>query len=118
MEDLDKVYAKCIAEEYSSKKERKAAQLKKLDEKAKRPARIFAYTFGIIGALVLGLGMSFFMTDFGSSGTLGVVLGIIIGIVGFALCGINYPIYTKILNSRKQRYAYEIKELAKEIVKG
>ena len=117
MEDLDKVYAKRIAEEYSPKKERKVIQLKKLDEKAKRPAMIFAYTFGIIGALILGIGMSFVMTEFGPNGTLGTVLGIVIGVTGLILCGINYPIYTKILNSRKQRYAYEIKELAEEIAK-
>lgn len=117
MEDLDKVYAKRIAEEYSPKKERKVVQLKKLDEKVKRPAMIFAYTFGIISALILGLGMSFLMTDFGPSGTTGTVLGIIIGVVGLALCGINYPIYAKMLNARKQKYAYEIKELAEEITK-
>ncbi len=117
MEDLDKVYAKRIAEEYSPKKERKAIQLKKLDEKAKRPAMIFAYTFGVVSALILGLGMCFVMTDFGPGGTLGTVLGIIIGVVGLALCGINYPIYTKILNTRKQKYAFEIKKLAEEIAK-
>lgn len=117
MEDLDKVYAKRVAEEYSPKKERKVVQLKKLDEKVKRPAIIFAYMFGIIGAIILGIGMSFCMTDFGPSGNLGMIIGIIIGVVGLALCGINYPIYTKILNTRKQRYAYEIKELAEEIAK-
>ena len=115
MEDLDKVYAKRIAEEYSPKKERKVVQLKKLDEKVKRPAAIFAYTFGVIGALILGLGMSFLMTDFGPKGTLGIVLGIITGVVGLALCGINYPIYVKILNTRKQKFAFEIKKLAEEI---
>lgn len=115
MEDLDKVYAKRLAEEYSPKKERKVVQLKKLDEKAKRPAVIFAYTFGIIGAIIFGLGMSFLTTDFGPSGTLGISLGVIIGIVGLALCGINYPLYAKILNTGKQKYASDIKKLAEEI---
>lgn len=117
MEDLDKVYAQRIAEEYSPKKERKVVQLQKLDAKVKRPALIFAYTFGVISALILGLGMSFITTDFGPSGTLGTVLGTIIGVVGLALCGINYLIYTKIVNARKQKYAFEIKVLAEEITK-
>lgn len=115
MEDLDKVYAKRIAEEYSPKKERKVVQLKKLDEKAKRPAVIFAYTFGVFDALVLGLGMSFLMTEFGPSGSLGTVFGIIIGVIGLVFCGVNYPIYAKILNAGKQKYAYAIKELAEKI---
>ncbi len=116
MEDLDKVYAKRIAEEYAPKKERKAQQLKKLDEKVKRPALIFAYCFGSFATLVLGLGMSFIMTDFGPSGTLGIVLGIIIGVVGFLLCGLNYLVYSKILKARRAKYASDITSLAKEIV--
>lgn len=115
MEDLDKIYAKRIAEEYSPKVELKTVQLKKLDEKVKRPAKIFGYTFGTISALIAGLGMSMIMTDFGFNGTLGLILGIILGVLGFILCGVNYLLYIKILNSRKQKYAFEITELAKQI---
>ena len=115
MENLDKVYAKRIAEEYAPKTTTKVVQLKKLDQKVKRPANIFAYTFGIICALIAGTGMSMVMTDFGLSGTAGLVLGIILGVVGFIGCGVNYPIYSKILKSRKEKYAFEITELAKEI---
>ncbi len=117
MENLDKVYAERIAEEYADKKERKVVQLKKLDAKVKRPANICAYTVGIVGAIVLGLGMSFVMTDFGPSGTLGMVLGIIIGVAGLVICAVNYPLYTAILKSRKKKYAFEITELAKEVSK-
>ena len=46
------------------------------------------------------------------------ILGIIIGIIGFACCGINYPIYCKMLEKGKQKYAFEIVELAKEISEG
>ena len=115
MENLDKVYAKRIAEEYAPKTTTKVVQLKKLDQKVKRPANIFAFTFGTISALIAGTGMSMIMTDFGLSGTTGLVLGIILGIVGFIGCGVNYLVYLKILKSRKEKYAFEITELAKEI---
>ncbi len=116
MKNLDEVYAERIAEEYAPKTESKVVRLKKLDSKVKRPAFIFSYTFGIISALIAGTGMSFIMTDFGPSGKLGLICGIILGVVGFALCGINYPIFSKILELRKQKYAFEINELAKEII--
>lgn len=115
MENLDKVYAKRIAEEYAPKTTTKVVKLKKLDQKVKRPAIIFAFTFGIICALVAGTGMSMIMTTFGPSGTTGLVLGIILGVVGFVGCIVNYPVYLKILKSRKEKYAFEITELAKEI---
>lgn len=116
MENLDKVYAAKIAEEYTPKQTTKAVQLKKLDEKVKRPANVFAYVFGTFSILLSGLGMSMIMTDFGPSGTVGFILGTVLGAVGFTLCGINYSLYKKILNARKEKYAFEIRELAKEII--
>lgn len=82
---------------------------------AKLPATIFTYTFGIIAALVTGVGMCFSMNVIGSGTTTMFVLGVIVGIVGLAGMGINYPIYKKMLAKGKQKYAYEIIELAKEI---
>ena len=43
------------------------------------------------------------------------VLGIVIGLVGLASMGVNYPLYKKLLAKGKQKYAYEILQLAKEI---
>ena len=43
------------------------------------------------------------------------VLGIILGIIGIAGVSVNYPIYRKLLAKGKQKYAFEIMELAKEI---
>ena len=42
-------------------------------------------------------------------------LGIIIGIIGMIGCGVNYPIYKKMLAKGKAKYAYEIVQLAREI---
>ena len=116
--NTDKTYAEQIASEYAPKKESKVVALKKLDAKAKRPALIFAYTFGTIFALVLGLGMAFAMGSLKLSDneTVNLVVGIIIGVVGLVGVGVNYPIYQKILASSKKKYASDIQALAKEVV--
>lgn len=113
--NTDKIYAEQIANEYAPKETSKIIALKKLDRKAKLPAHVFGYTFGIIGALVLGGGMCLSMKVIGDGSTLFMVLGIIIGLVGILMVSINYPIYKKILESGKKKYAYDIMLLAKEI---
>ncbi len=115
--NTDKIYAESIAKEYAPKDNSKIVALRKLDKKAKLPATIFTYTFGIISALVAGTGMSLSMQVIGGKLPL-TVLGIIIGIIGFACTGINYPIYKKMLENGKKKYAYEIVELAREISEG
>ena len=112
--NTDKIYAESIAKEYAPKEHSKILALKKLDAKAKRGANVFAFTFGIISSLVFGTGMCLAMQVIGGTIPL-MVLGIIIGIIGFTLCGINYPIYKKILEKDKKKYAFEIVQLAKEI---
>ena len=112
--NTDKIYAESIAKEYAPKDNSKIIALRKLDAKAKMPAIIFAYTFGIISALVAGTGMCLSMQVIGGT-TMFTVLGIIIGIIGFACAGINYPVYKKLLENGKKKYAFEIVELAKEI---
>ena len=109
--NTDKIIAESIAKDYAPKESSKLVALKKLDNKAKLPATIFTYTFGIIAALVFGTGMSLAMQVMGS-GFAGMVLGIVVGLVG---CGVNYPIYKKILEKGKAKYAYEIVKLARQI---
>ena len=89
--------------------------LRKLDARAKLPATVFTYSIGIISALVLGVGMCLSMGQIGSGTTGSFVLGIMIGIVGMIGMGLNYPIYKRILENGKKKYAFEIMELAKEI---
>ena len=115
--NTDKIYAESIAKEYAPKNNSKIVALRKLDKKAKLPATIFTYTFGIVSALVAGTGMCLSMQVIG--GTLPLtVLGIVIGIAGFTCTGINYPIYKKMLENGKKIYAYEIVELEREISEG
>ena len=112
--NTDKIYAESIAKDYAPKDNSRIVALKKLDAKAKLPATIFTYTFGIVSTLVAGLGMCLSMQVIG--GTLPLtILGLILGVAGFAGCAVNYPIYKKKLEKDKAKYAYEIVELARQI---
>ena len=112
--NTDKIYAESIAKDYAPKDNSKIVALKKLDAKAKLPATIFTYTFGILAALIVGIGMCLSMQVIGGT-TILTVLGIIVGIMGFVACGFNYPIYKKMLENGKKKYAFEIVELARQI---
>ena len=109
--NTDKIYAESIAKDYASKDNSKIVALKKLDNRAKLPATIFTYSCGIISSLIFGTGMCLAMKVIGNS----MVLGIIIGIIGLIGCGVNYPIYKRMLEKGKAKYAYEIVELARQI---
>ena len=104
--NTDKIYAEQLMNEYAPKDTSKVVALRKLDARAKRPATIFTYTFGIIAALVTGVGMCLSMRVIGNGTTAMFVLGVIIGIVGLFCMGINYPIYKKLLAQGKQKYAF------------
>ena len=112
--NTDKIWAEAIAKDYAPKENSKIVALKKLDQKAKLPAIIFAYSFGIASSLVVGVGMCLAMQVIGS-GKLFFMLGIMLGILGFIGWGVNYPIYKRMLENGKKKYAYEIVELARQI---
>ncbi|MDY3250002.1 MAG: dihydropteridine reductase [Candidatus Choladocola sp.] len=113
--NTDKIYAEQLANEYAPKNASKVVALRKLDARAKLPATVFVYTFGIISSLVTGVGMCLSMRVIGNGTVTMFVLGIIIGIFGLLGMGINYPVYKKMLEKGKEKYAYEIIQLAKEI---
>ena len=112
--NTDKILAESVAKEYAPKDNSKIIALKKLDNKAKLPATIFTYSFGIISSLVAGTGMCLSMQVIGGN-MLTTVLGVVIGVIGFLGCGLNYPLYKKILEKGRNKYAYEIVQLAREI---
>lgn len=113
--NTDKIYAEQIANEYAPKQTSKVKALKKLDAKAKNPAHIFAFTFGIVSSLVLGVGMCLSMGVLGAGNALTMGLGIVIGCVGIIGASVNYPLYKKILTKSKNKYATDIIKLANEI---
>lgn len=113
--NTDKVFAEAIANEYAPKDTSKVVALRKLDRKAKSKANIFSYAFGIGMSLVLGLGMCLSMGVIGNGGLLMTGAGILLGVLGIVGVGVNYPIYKKLLASGKEKYAFEIIQLAREI---
>ena len=113
--NTDKIYAEHLANEYAPKDDSKVIALRKLDARAKLPATVFTYSVGILSALIAGVGMCLSMNVIGNSSSISFVFGVIIGLVGLAGMGINYPVYKKMLAKGKQKYAFEIMELAKEI---
>ena len=113
--NTDKIYAEQLANEYAPKDTSKVVALRKLDAKAKLPANVFTYSFGIAAALVFGTGMCLAMGQIGSKTAGSFVLGILIGVLGMVGMGVNFPLYRRILKRGKAKYAFEIMELAKEI---
>lgn len=110
--------AQKIRTQYMEQQPSELDALRELDAKAKRPANVFAYTFGGISAIIMGAGMSLVMTEVGAAIGLAnaMVPGIVIGVVGMAMAIINYPIYKSILASRKEKYADQILALSEKIM--
>jgi len=115
--DTDRIYAEQLANEYAPKDTSKVIALRKLDAKAKLPATVFTYTFGIAAALILGVGMCLSMRVIGGTSAT-FILGIVLGVIGLLCMGINYPIYKRMLARGKQKYAGDIMQLAKKISEG
>ena len=109
-----------IRTQYTEKEHTELDELKALDAKVKKPANTFGYTYGCVSAIVMGTGMSLVMTDIGSVVGLAsaMVPGIAIGVVGLGMALTTYPIYKRILNSRKKKYAPEIMALSEKIMNG
>lgn len=110
--------AQKIRTQYMEKQSTELDALRELDAKVKRPVNRFSYVFGSISALIMGAGMSLVMTEIGA--TLGianaVVPGVIIGVVGLIMALMNYPMYQKILQGRKKKYASQILKLSEKIM--
>lgn len=119
MKDKEFVVEK-IRSQYTEAEHTDLDALKALDSKVKKPANVFGLTYGSIGAIVMGAGMSLVMTDIGSflGMTETLIPGIAVGIAGLAMVLTTYPIYKKMLNSRKKKYAGQIMELSERIMKG
>ena len=107
-----------IRTQYTEKESTELDALRALDAKVKRPANVFAYVFGSISAIIMGAGMSLVMTDIGSMVGINepMIPGIVIGVVGMIMAIINYPVYKRILGSRKEKYTEQILALSDRLI--
>ena len=112
---------KTIRKKYVAPETDKMEQLRQLDRSVTQKAEVISLCVGIIGALIMGAGMSLVMTDIGSSLALGekltMIVGICIGIVGMVMAGFAYPLYMRVLKNERERIAPEIIRLADELLK-
>ena len=108
-----------IRTQYTEKEHTELNKLKALDKKVRRPANVFAYIFGSISAIIMGIGMSLVMTDIGEMlGTVpAMIIGISAGIVGIVLVCLAYPIYNRTLKKEREKIAPEIIRLTDELMK-
>lgn len=110
-----------IREKYQSKEEDGISKLRKMDAKVSQKATAVSLVLGILGALVMGTGMSLVMTDLGGilglTGVVGMVIGIFIGLIGIILVALAYPVYSKVLKKEREKIASEILRLTEELLK-
>lgn len=110
-----------IRQKYQPKEENKMEKLRRLDASVTSKATVVSLVLGIMGALVLGSGMSLIMTNIGSviglQGAFAMVMGIVIGIIGIVSLACAYPVYTHIVKKERERIAPEILRLTDELMK-
>ena len=102
-----------IRNKYIPKEENKMEQLIRLDKEAERPGTITSIIIGVLGALILGAGMSCVLV-WNSSIEL-FVAGIVVGILGMVVAGFAYPVYKKVTEKERAKVADQILALSKEL---
>ena len=106
-----------IRKKYLSREEDKMERLRRLHAIPTQKAQAASIAVGIIGALIMGTGMSLAMTEIGAAlGSLAMVIGILVGIVGMVLVALAYPLYNRVLKRERQRIAPEILRLTDELM--
>lgn len=100
--------------------ESKLELLRRLDASVTRRAQAVALSLGILGALILGFGMSLIMTDLAKNLGIGsntaMIVGITVGVVGGVLASLAYPVYNAVTSAMRKKLAPEIIALADELM--
>lgn len=106
-----------IRKKYAPQEEDKMQQLRALDAGATNKAVMASLIIGVLGALIMGIGMSLVMTDFGALlGELALPVGIAVGVVGIVLLALAYPLYNRTLRKEREKIAPEILRLSEELM--
>ena len=117
--DRDEIRA--IRSKYEKREESKMERLRRLDRSAEGRATAISLIFGVVGALILGFGMSLIMSELsamlGLSGISAIVIGVILGAAGGVLVALAYPVYNYVINKERERIAPEILRLTDELMK-
>ena len=103
-----------IRNKYMPREESKLERLKKLDLRVQMAGTIESLCFGIVGALVFGIGMCFFLDVFAGAAWLTAILMI----CGTLLMIPAYPIYRRIARKTRAELTPEILRLSEEIMKS
>ena len=107
-----------IRKAYLPREEDKMEQLRKLHAIPTQKAQAASLAMGIIGALIMGTGMSLCMTDIGAAmGIYAMILGIVVGLAGMVMVVAAYPTYNRVLKKEKKRIAPEILRMTDELLK-
>ena len=106
-----------IRKKYLPKEEDKMEQLRRLHSIPTQKAQAASIAIGVLGALILGTGMSLCMTELGAAlGHLAMVVGILVGIFGLIMIALAYPLYNFVLRKERRRIAPEILRLSEELL--
>lgn len=110
---------KNIRKKYLAPEEDRMEQLRRLHHSATRKAQVWALVLGVVGALVMGCGMSLVMTDLGEMlGLANAFLpGIAVGVIGMISVALAYPTYNRVLTKERRRIAPDILRLSDELIK-
>ena len=108
-----------IRSQYTEQRHTELDELKALDAKVKKPANVFGFTYGSIGAVVMGAGMSLCMTELGAAlGRLAMMIGIAVGLAGMVLVALAYPVSKRMLKKERTKVAPEILRLSEELLQS
>jgi len=101
--------------------EDKLERVRRLDKGVHNKATTKSLIIGVIGALIMGIGMSLIMTDFGKIfgvyENMALYIGIPIGVAGIVLVCFAYPVYNRVVKKERERIAPEILQLTEELMK-
>ena len=107
-----------IRQKYVPQAESKMDQLRALDAKVTQKATMVSILAGVIGAMLLGCGMSLIMSDFGAAlGTAALPVGIALGVIGLVPVALAYPLYHRTLKKERAKIAPQILQLTDELMK-
>lgn len=106
-----------IRRAYLPKEEDKVEQLRKLHAVPTQKAQAAALAVSVVGALILGTGMSLCLTELGTVlGNLAMVIGVLVGVVGMVLVALAYPMYNRTLKKEREKIAPKILRLSDELL--